>query len=178
MLILVNNNLVDSNSQQSTVNRQQSTVNSQHGRILNFFKNYAFIKLAKNWDISIYPLIKIRKIANRIFVCDCYLINYIFKRRSRMKKVLVLLFTIVMLTTSCMAHRHVIGNGPQTGVKTERRQWYALWGLVRIGDVNIPEMAGGASDYEIYTRVNGVDWIIDFFLSWTTIQSRSVRVTK
>ena len=95
-----------------------------------------------------------------------------------MKKILVLLLVIVMLTVSCMAHKHTIGNGPQTGVKTEKRQWYALWGLVRIGDVNIPEMAGGASDYEIYTRVNGVDWIIDFFLSWTTIQTRSVRVTK
>ena len=171
MLILVNNNLVDSNS-------QQSTVNSQHGRILNFFKNYAFIKLAKNWDILIYPLIKIRKIANRIFVCDCYLINYIFKRRSKMKKVLVLLLVIAMFASSCAVHRHTIGKGPQSGVKTERRQWYALWGLVRIGDVSIPEMSGGASDYEIYTRVNGIDWLINFFLGWTTIQSRSVRVTK
>ena len=33
MLILVNNNLVDSNSQQSTVNSQQSTVNSQQSTV-------------------------------------------------------------------------------------------------------------------------------------------------
>ena len=171
MLILVNNNLVDSNS-------QQSTVNSQHGRILNFFKNYAFIKLAKNWDILIYPLIKIRKIANRIFVCDCYLINYIFKRRSKMKKVLVLLLVIAMFASSCAVHRHTIGKGPQSGVTQSSRQWYALWGLVRIGSVDTLKLAGDKTDYEIYTRVNGIDWLINFFLGWTTIQTRTVSVIR
>lgn len=95
-----------------------------------------------------------------------------------MKKMLVLLFAIVLLANSCATHRHIVGKGPQSGVKTERRQWYALWGLVRIGDVNVGEMAGEANDYEIYTRYNGIDWLINVFLSWTTIQSRSVRVTK
>lgn len=95
-----------------------------------------------------------------------------------MKKTLILLLAILMLASSCAAHRHIVGNGPQSGVKTERRQWYALWGLVRIGDVSIPEMAGNSADYEIYTRYNGVDWLINVFLGIVTIQSRSVRVTK
>lgn len=95
-----------------------------------------------------------------------------------MKKMLVLLLVIVLLANACATHRHIVGNGPQSGVKTERRQWYALWGLVRIGDVNVGEMAGDAKNYEIYTRYNGIDWLINVFLGWTTIQSRSVRVTK
>ena len=95
-----------------------------------------------------------------------------------MKKILVLLLVIAMFASSCAVHRHTIGKGPQTGVKTDKRQWYALLGLVRIGDVNVPEMAGGASDYEIYTRYNGIDWLISFFLGFVTIQSRTVTVTK
>lgn len=95
-----------------------------------------------------------------------------------MKKMLVSLFIVLMLASSCAAHRHMIGKGPQSGVKVDKRQWYALWGLVRIGDVNIPDMAGDKADYEIYTRVNGIDWLINFFLGWTTIQTRTVTVTK
>ena len=93
-------------------------------------------------------------------------------------KILFVFLIIAMFASSCAAHRHTIGMGPQTGIKIERRQWYALWGLVPIGEVDIAQLSGGASDYEIYTRVNGIDWLINFFLGWTTIQSRSVQVTK
>ena len=95
-----------------------------------------------------------------------------------MKKMLVLLLAIVMFTASCMAHRHVIGNGPQTGVKMERRQWYAVWGLVPIGEVDVAQLSNGAKDYEIYTRENAADFFINLFTSWVTIVSRTVTVTR
>lgn len=95
-----------------------------------------------------------------------------------MKKMLVSLFIVLMLASSCAAHRHTVGKGPQSGVKVDKRQWYALWGLVKIGDVNVPEMAGDKVDYEIYTRYNGIDWLISFFLGFVTIKSRTVTVTK
>ena len=95
-----------------------------------------------------------------------------------MKKILVLLLVIAMFASSCAAHRHTIGKGPQSGVQADSRQWYALWGLVRIGSVDTLKLAGDKTDYEIYTRVNGIDWLINFFLGWTTIQTRTVTVIK
>ena len=54
MLILVNNNLVDSNSQQSTVNSQQSTVNSQQSTWKNskLFQKLCFYKVGKKLGYS------------------------------------------------------------------------------------------------------------------------------
>ena len=72
-----------------------------------------------------------------------------------MKKFIVLVFVVALFATSCISqHIHIVGNGPQTGIKVERKQWYALWGLVPVGFVDTKELAGDAKDYEIYTRQN------------------------
>ena len=95
-----------------------------------------------------------------------------------MKKFIVLMFAAALFLTSCLSHKHIVGNGPQTGVKIERKQWYALWGLVPVGDVNTKELAGGAKDYEIYTRCNAGDFFLNILTSIVTFQSRTVTVTK
>lgn len=96
-----------------------------------------------------------------------------------MKKFIVLMFVVALFATSCISqHRHVVGNGPKTGVKVESRQWYALWGLVPVGSVNTKELAGGAENYEIYTRCNAADFFLNILTSIATFQSRTVTVTK
>ena len=85
------------NSQQPTANSQQPTANSQHVRILNFLKNHIYTKSSKYWDILIYPLIKIRKIINRIFVCGCYLINSKFSKHRGIKCLKTKKFQLIML---------------------------------------------------------------------------------
>lgn len=96
-----------------------------------------------------------------------------------MKKFIVLMFVVALFSTSCISqHRHIVGNGPQTGVKVERKQWYALWGLVPVGFVDTKELAGDAKDYEIYTRQNAGDFFLNLLTGIVTFQSRTVTVTK
>jgi hypothetical protein len=42
------------------------------------------------------------------------------------------IFLLVIFLSSCMSLTHVVGTGASSGVSTEKKQWYALWGLVPI----------------------------------------------
>jgi hypothetical protein len=99
------------------------------------------------------------------------------------QKILTFLFTAFLLCTmvvssGCQAHQHVIGNGGGDGTETEARQWYVLWGLVPINDVDSSEMAAGASDYTIETEITPLDFVINIFTSIVTVYSRTVTVTQ
>ncbi len=97
-----------------------------------------------------------------------------------MKKVtaVVALAAMVLMLVGCAAHTHVVGDGAQTGAKEELRQWYVLWGLVPINEVNTDEMVGDADDYVIKTEQSALDVVINIFTSWVTVYSRTVTVTK
>ena len=90
----------------------------------------------------------------------------------------IILIVGVLAIIGCATHTHKIGNGPQTGAETTQRQWYVLWGLVPINDVDTETIAGGAMDYEIKTQVTFVDGIISIFTGLITVYPRSVTVTK
>jgi len=97
-----------------------------------------------------------------------------------MLKKIVTLFSVLglLFVVSCSTHIHTIGNGPQEFETLESRQWYILWGLVPLNEVNSAEMSGGAVDYEIKTEQSAVDVIISIFTSIVTVQARTVTVTK
>ena len=115
-----------------------------------------------------------------------------------MKKMFVLVFIVALFATSCIAqHKHVVGNGPQTGVSVSRKQWYALvgngpqtgvsvsrkqwyafWGLVPVGFVDTHQLAGNAQNYEIYTRSNAGDFFLNLLTGIVSFTSRTVTVTK
>lgn len=90
---------------------------------------------------------------------------------------MLLLFGIVV-ASGCAAHVHVIGNGGSGSEVVEQRQWYVLWGLVPINDVDSAQMAAGASDYTIETEQSALDVVINIFTSLITVYSRTVTVTK
>ena len=90
----------------------------------------------------------------------------------------IILIVGVVAIIGCATHVHKIGNGPQMGAETTQRQWYVLWGLVPINDVNTETMAGGVTDYEIKTQVTFVDGIIGIFTGLISVHPRSVKVTK
>lgn len=98
-----------------------------------------------------------------------------------MKK-LIALFLVVLMAASmfgCMSNTHVVGRGAQGSEEVSAVQWYALWGLVKIGkEANSAEMAGGASDYTIESKNTALDTIITMFTSIATIGRRTVTVTK
>lgn len=94
------------------------------------------------------------------------------------KKSILAIFLLVMMLSSCMTLTHVVGNGGSSGVVTERKQWYALWGLVPVNTVETKAMAGGASDYTIKSQVKFVDYIISAFTSIATFNCQTVSVQK
>ncbi len=90
----------------------------------------------------------------------------------------VLLIVGILFVIGCATHTHKVGNGAQGTDMIESRQWYVLWGLVPINDVDTTVMAGGATDYDIMTEVNLLDAIISAVLSEISISCRTVTVRK
>lgn len=90
--------------------------------------------------------------------------------------VLIAVFTLVLV--GCAANVHKVGSGAQSNIKIEQRQWYVLWGLVPINQVDTAAMAAGSSDYTIKTEQNALDIIINIFTSYVSVVSRTVTVTK
>jgi len=87
--------------------------------------------------------------------------------------VLTLLFFV-----GCTTHVHKIGTGPKSHTNDEMRQWYVLWGLVPINEVDTKDMAGDAANYEIKTEVTPLDFLISIPASTVSVTSRTVTVTK
>lgn len=97
-----------------------------------------------------------------------------------MLKRMVVFCLIAMLITllGCAAHIHKIGSGPQGDEVVKQRQWYVLWGLVPINEVDTAEMAGGAANYQIQTEMSPTDVLINIFTSVVSVSSRTVTVAK
>jgi hypothetical protein len=90
---------------------------------------------------------------------------------------LVLIAVMLFLMAGCAAHIHKVGKGGG-GSAVEERQWYILWGLVPINEVDTAEMADGAEDYTITTEYGPLDVLISIVAGIVTINSRTVTVEK
>ena len=88
----------------------------------------------------------------------------------------ILMIACMLLVIGCATHVHKVGNGAQGNDTTEARQWYILWGLVPINEVDTNAMAGGASDYEITTSATVIDILIGAVAGSVTVSTRSVSV--
>jgi len=94
------------------------------------------------------------------------------------KKSFLAVFLLVFLLSSCMTLTHVVGNGASSGVSTEKKQWYALWGLVPINTVDSKAMASGSTNYTIKSQVKFIDYVISAFTSIVTVNVQTVSVQK
>ncbi|MCK4305351.1 MAG: hypothetical protein KAY24_14025 [Candidatus Eisenbacteria sp.] len=88
------------------------------------------------------------------------------------------LFLACVIFAGCAAHIHQVGSGAQGNSMTEARQWYILWGLVPINDVDTHSMTEGATNYTIKTEQSALDVVINIFTGMVTVGSRTVTVTK
>lgn len=84
----------------------------------------------------------------------------------------------LLLVTACAAHVHTVGSGPAGNDVQTQRQWYVVWGVAPINNVDTHVMAGGATNYRIRTEATVVDWLISAVLGMATISCRTVTVTK
>ena len=73
---------------------------------------------------------------------------------------------------------HTVGKGAQGDNKIESRQWYILFGLVPLNEVDTKEMSGDAENYEIKTEQAALDIVMNIFTSMISVYSRTVTVTK
>jgi hypothetical protein len=99
-----------------------------------------------------------------------------------MKKVksllLVAVFALTLALSSCYTLVHTVGDGARGGQVTAQKQWYALFGLVPINNVDSKAMAGGAENYTITTEISFIDYVITAFTSIVTISVKTVEVQK
>jgi hypothetical protein len=97
-----------------------------------------------------------------------------------MKKMIkiVTLILLLFLVVGCTTHIHKVGKGPQSYDSKEERQWYILWGLVPLNEVETSDMVGDAVDYKIKTEVTPIDILIGIPASLVTVTSRTVTVIK
>ena len=87
----------------------------------------------------------------------------------------------ILFVIGCSTHVHKVGNGAQSNDMNdmiETRQWYVLFGLVPINEVDTNVMAGAATDYEITTELTALDFIINVFTGMVSVSSRTVTVRK
>lgn len=84
----------------------------------------------------------------------------------------------ILFIVGCSTHIHRVGDGAQGKSMIEARQWYVLFGLVPINQVDTATMAGDATDYEIMTQANVVDIVIGILTGGLSISTRTVTVRK
>lgn len=90
----------------------------------------------------------------------------------------VFLIVAMLFVIGCAAHVHKVGKGAQGTDITVARQWYILWGVIPLNDVDTNDMADGATDYNITTSVTPIDLVLNAFLSEITVHCRTVTVQK
>jgi len=89
-----------------------------------------------------------------------------------------LIITFFLITAGCYKNVHQVGLGAQTGVKIEKRQWFALWGLVPLNEVDSQQLSAGATNYTLRTENTTTDVIIGIVCGAGLFSPRTVSVTQ
>lgn len=90
-------------------------------------------------------------------------------------------FAVLLLVflSSCMAHSHIVGQGPLGSVEIEQKQYYMFFGLIELNEVDTKKMARPHTNYEITTCFTMSDiFLAAPFLVPFTIIRRTVSVRK
>jgi len=83
---------------------------------------------------------------------------------------------LALAASGCVSHQHSIGLGATgTGVETAR-QYYVLFGLAKVNEVDPQRMAAGLTSYSIDTSFSFLDLLLAPFLLPLTATSRTVVV--
>ena len=99
--------------------------------------------------------------------------------KNTIKRAFMVAVTAIVLVSlgGCMTHEHIVGTGAATGYTESSKQWFLLYGLIPLGNVDTKAMAGGAPDYKIVTQTTIIDAIISNITVGLLIP-RTVKVIK
>ena len=106
-----------------------------------------------------------------------------------MKKVkvnLVLaLFGLSIIMTSCNATMHTVGTGGKGDCKSvgqfdaKKKQWYLFWGLLPLNKVDSKDLASGSQNYTVRTTTSFGDGLIAIPGSYLLgLRTQTIRVSK
>ncbi|MDO8349222.1 MAG: hypothetical protein Q7T30_03225 [Planctomycetota bacterium] len=87
-----------------------------------------------------------------------------------------LLPLVALLGSGCMVHSHNVGLGATGTGEQVARQYYWLFGFVRINEVDAQRLAPELTSYTIETKYGFVDWLLAPLLLPLTATSRTVVV--
>ncbi|HTA77410.1 MAG TPA: tetratricopeptide repeat protein [bacterium] len=100
-----------------------------------------------------------------------------------MKKAFLFLTCLVVLfapLSGCYTMNNTIGSGAPDGAPVaEDRQWFLLWGLLPLNNVDGGKMAqdkGLRTNYTIQTQQSFIDVILNIFTGFVSVYSRDVKV--
>ena len=79
-------------------------------------------------------------------------------------KLILSLFAVSLLFSSCYSYTSVVGNGAQGNSKTTKWNHYLVYGLAPVGVSDSKEMDSGSDNYEVTTRITFVNYIC----AWVT----------
>jgi hypothetical protein len=85
---------------------------------------------------------------------------------------------LISMLSGCYTQIHKVGSGAAGSNVTAQQQWFILWGLVPLTQVDSNAMAAGATNYEVRTEHTAIDVIISIFTGIVTVAPRTVTVTK
>lgn len=80
------------------------------------------------------------------------------------------------LSTSCVGHSHVVGLGAAGANTVEARQYYWIFGLYQVNDVDARRLSGDLTSYTIETKFGWFDLLLMPLLLPLTATSRTVVV--
>lgn len=78
--------------------------------------------------------------------------------------------------SGCVSHQHVVGLGP-TGIGSiSERQYYVLFGLLQVNEVDTQRFAPELTSYTIDTRFSFTDLVLSTLMLPLTVTTRTVTV--
>ncbi len=101
-----------------------------------------------------------------------------------MKKALCLLLCCGFLSISlsgCYTLNHTVGNGGNGQTVASNREWYILWGLIPLNNVDGEKMAlenNLTNNYTITSQMSFVDVLLSIVTGIVTIHAQTVSVSK
>jgi Bor protein len=89
---------------------------------------------------------------------------------------IVAVFAMTLLA-GCFTNEHIVGTGAATGYTESAKQWYLIYGLLALNNVDTKAMSGAAQNYKIITQTSVVDALISS-LTVGLLVPRTVKVIK
>ena len=95
-------------------------------------------------------------------------------KRASLRSLLLVLMLLAL--PACQVHKHLVGGGA-TGLSSEsQRQFYGLFGLWSVNEVDVQRMAADLTGYEVHTEYSLVDFLLMPLLLPITGTSRTITV--